>query len=269
MIGKMVHMAKTDSSINTGFQVILAPKIREYNEHIIISCTPRQFLIDSYPTKVIKHMSNMAGIDRPDHFSLMNSRNNSDRGVWTVFTGKSNPSMTGIIKAWNNQTELKCWRGEPCDQVRGSEGAFFAPPITPEKKLSIFTPELNTTMIGTFSHSFYEDSLEKYRFTVFENQFTNRDNSCYCARTEEIDKYCYLDGLIDLYDCTDGLPFLMSKPHFYNSESTLYNRMNIGLSPNKTLHESFMDVDPYLGVVSGVKMRMQLNIDMAPIKRLS
>lgn len=272
MIGKMMDTIK----VNPFAKFIIGPlvqKIRELNEKLIIPTTPRAYLIDSYDIKILQEMAKMAPPEQrfnaPNKFSIMMNRNESTRGVWTVFTGKSNPSMTGIIKSWNNQTELKCWKGEPCDQIRGAEGAFFAPPITPEKKLYIFSPELNISIIGTYSHPVYENKLLKYRFNVLETQFNNQENSCYCARDtqEDRDAYCPLDGLIDLNHCSGGLPLLMSKPHFYNSDQRLLDMVH-GLQPNKSAHESFMDLDPWLGVVTRATVRMQMNIDFAPIKSI-
>lgn len=270
LIGKMVHRGREEASVKVAINMVLVQKLRSFGEGIIVCTTPRQFLIDTYPVTVLAEMAKMSPtpMEVSDTFSMMSVRNGSDRGIWTVFTGKSNPSMTGVIKAWNNQTEVKCWQGEPCDQIRGSEGAFFAPPINEEKKISIFSPELNVSMIGTYSHSFHEHSLLKYRFSLFENQFKNRENSCYCSKEDEQrKKYCSFDGLIDLYNCSGGLPFLMSKPHFYNSEKILLN-WTYGLTPDRKLHESYMDLDPFLGVVSGATVRMQLNIDMAPIRQV-
>lgn len=269
MIGKLMDKSKKEPFAAMGIGP-LVQNIRKLNSKLIVPVTPRQLLIDTYPVPILRAMAKLSPVpvQAPESFSFMANRNHSTRGVWTVFTGKSNSSMTGVIKSWNNQTELSdCWRGEPCDQIRGSEGAFFPPPFTPEREISIFSPELNVSLVGTFSHAYTENSLLKYRFKLFDKQFDNQEKTCYCTKAAEEEQSCPLDGLIDLNTCTRGLPFIMSKPHYYNSHKSL-PEFFIGLSPNKSQHESFLDIDPFLGVATRATVRMQLNVDLNPIKKV-
>lgn len=65
----------------------------------------------------------------------------------------------------------------------------------------------------------------------------NENLHCFCTDGE-----CPLKGTMDLYPCV-GTPLLASMPHFYNADPSLLDKIESGLSPDKSKHEIYMDME--------------------------
>ena len=176
--------------------------------------------------------------------------------------------------------------------------------------------QTHSTMTAHFREEVHESGLLKYRFKLMEDALAapheNPDNACMCVKSTAADKekYCQLDGIVDLSACKKGAPVVISKPHFFLGSQSLRNKLP-ALNPERGLHESFFDVDPVttdaafrqtcpmfnaclfilspvsrylnkrfahthtsrsgdqnLGVVTRALIRMQTNVDLAPLSAL-
>lgn len=54
---------------------------------------------------------------------------------------------------------------------------------------------------------------------------------------------CLPEGLVDVTDCYYGFPIALSYPHFLDAEPSLLEKVT-GMSPNRSLHESFFILNP-------------------------
>ena len=157
-------------------------------------------------------------------------------------------SLLSLISWWFHRS-FSCWSGQSCNTIKGSEGAFFPPPISQKNPLHLFSPDLNGSIAAYFSEEVEVDGLKKYRFRVFEESLMapleNEENSCYCAREDhkEIERFCHLDGIIDISPCMGGVPIVLSKPHFFLGSPVLSSKL-IGIQPDRSSHESYFDIDP-------------------------
>merc|ERR1711970_519092 len=69
--------------------------------------------------------------------------------------------------------------------------------------------------------------------------------------------------MIEVTKCMQGLPIVLSTPHFYQGDGKELNNF-IGLKPNKTLHETYLDLQPLAGVPYAAHKRIQINLPMMP-----
>jgi len=280
-----VVLERTKSSF-MGFMMksALSNSISSMEEKLFKETTPREFIMNGYDVPIMESLQALrtqlgdpeaASAPPPSgRFSLMQRRNGTNRGEWTVYTGRDTIKKTGTIKSWNNMTSFSCWAGDSCNEMKGSEGAFFPPPITKDRVINIFSPELSGSIRAKYSKEIYDDNIRKFRFNVMDDQLIspleNEENSCYCASDDDAvrQETCQLDGILRIGPCNQGAPVVLSKPHFYLGSPVLGSKFE-GLEPDPEKHASHLDIDPYLGLVSRAIVRMQTNVDLTPLRELS
>lgn len=79
---------------------------------------------------------------------------------------------------------------------------------------------------------------------------TNPENECFCTEEDEdlAEKYCTLDGIIDISACQNGIPLIISLPHFLNADPRITSQID-GLKPNATKHRPELHVEPVSFVI--------------------
>lgn len=79
---------------------------------------------------------------------------------------------------------------------------------------------------------------------------------CYCNHEEE---KCFPDGIFDASKCNNGIPLLISYPHFMECDSSLLSHFE-GIKPDRNKHETFADIHPRMAFPIGGASRMQINM---------
>ncbi len=74
---------------------------------------------------------------------------------------------------------------------------------------------------------------------------TNPDNACFCLEEDEdvAEERCTLDGIFDMSGCQDGIPLIVSLPHFLGGDKRITEKIE-GLKPNATKHRPELHVEP-------------------------
>ena len=233
--------------------------MKKYKEHLFIRKTPYDFLLTP-------HKIGFPGASFS--FSVMGRMNNTDKGEWMIHTGVRDRKLIGSVITYNNKTNSDCWSGPSCNEIRGGDGVIFPSPIRRDSLLTIFSPDLKTPVIAKYKKDvMYEDML-MYQFNLLEENMLSPDryppNDCYCIRKNisAYPNYCPSDGILDVSDCTDNTPDLViSQPHFLNAH-TVFLKKFVGLNPEAEKHESYLHVDPALGITVGAETRVQVNLDL-------
>lgn len=68
-------------------------------------------------------------------------------------------------------------------------------------------------------------------------------------------------GVFDVSACQGGAPIVISYPHFYTADP-YYLAAVTGLSPNRSKHHSYIDVEPVTGTPVDFLARIQINVDI-------
>lgn len=86
------------------------------------------------------------------------------------------------------------------------------------------------------------------------------------AKAAAIEEQCSA-GIIKLSACREGKPLAASTPHFLYGEERDVENVN-GLHPVEELHETFIDLEPMTGIVLQASKKIQVNVELAPVKNV-
>lgn len=196
---------------------------------------------------------------RLSKFGIITGRRGVSTDRITIHSGVGNLDELGIITRYNGQKALDVWKTDECNRLDGSDGSQF-PPTTLSRKSKLYV--FHKDLCRRFPLVYKEDidvvpGVTAFRFqaprNVFDTPNTNPDNACYYSSKTDPPS-----GVFDSSPC-NGAPVMMSFPHFYLGTPSLRKDV-LGLTPNPTLHETFVDVHSKLGVTLGGRSRFQINI---------
>lgn len=76
----------------------------------------------------------------------------------------------------------------------------------------------------------------------------------------------HIDGVMEVSDCIDGAPpIILSHPHFMEGDERLFVKFE-GISPNRSLHNSFVYLHPRMSVPLHGVSRMQVNLKVTKLR---
>ena len=167
-----------------------------------------------------------------------------------------------------------------CFDIRGTDGAQFAPFLDKERDLWIFSSDLCRSLYLSFDAETSVMGIDTLRYRPPKEIFkiSDPDNYCYIHNFQECviknttsDSYdiskCVqdelaLDGVVNLQGCYGGtVPVYMSSPHFLNGDKKLLDFVD-GLHPDKDLHDVIVDVEPHTGASLSAHKRIQVKKNM-------
>ncbi|XP_063081556.1 scavenger receptor class B member 1 isoform X3 [Cavia porcellus] len=175
-------------------------------------------------------------------FGLFSQLNNSDSGLFTVFTGVKNLSRIHMVDKWNGMSQVKYWQSDQCNMINGTSGQMWPPFMTPETSLEFYSPDACRSMKLVYQKQGVFQGIPTYRFvapnTLFANGSVYPPNEGFCP--------CLESGVQNVSTCRFGAPLFLSHPHFYNADPVLAERV-LGLHPNAEEHALFLDIHPANG----------------------
>ncbi|XP_072948493.1 lysosome membrane protein 2-like [Epargyreus clarus] len=198
-----------------------------------------------------------------EKFGLLVTKNGTVSDVLTINTGENNMNKMNIIQKFNGHEHLSFWGNPECNSIESTDGSIF-PPALLDKNTTLYVLYANLCRRVPFMYNkeVEEDGIKLLRYQmpkdVFDSPKYNTANQCYC----EIDSAtCPPSGIVNVTACAMGAPALASFPHFYRADPML--RVNItGMDPKPTLHESYIDVHPTLGLALSGRSSLQINIQV-------
>ncbi|GAB0094391.1 scavenger receptor class B member 1 [Sergentomyia squamirostris] len=187
----------------------------------------------------------------------------------TIFSGETDPSLSGLYDTYKGSQNLPHWDGDHCSKITGaSDGTKFKSFMAPNETILFFRKSMCTVKKMVPEGEPTEVSgLTAQRFVFEENALDNgavdEKNKCYCRQGN-----CLPAGLIDVTDCYYGFPIALSYPHFLDADPSITNNI-VGLRPNRTEHESFFMVQPTSGLPLKCSMRFQINMKMNDVSSMA
>ncbi|KAG8231724.1 hypothetical protein J437_LFUL013188 [Ladona fulva] len=205
-------------------------------------------------------------------FALFAYKNDSYDGYYEVKLGWRGdgpyPSVDaaktiGKIVSWENSTKLKTWSGDRCNEIVGTDAAIFPPFLTKDSRIDIFSTDLCRSLYATYSGEGNYKDIDSLIFTAKEYMLgdvtVNPDNNCYCPEKNA----CLFKGSLDLTAC-QGAPVILTFPHFFMASESYQKNIN-GVSPDRKLHETFLELEPNTGYPLRGAKRVQFNILMKTV----
>ncbi|KAM8818185.1 scavenger receptor class B member 1 isoform 2-T3 [Rhynchonycteris naso] len=194
-------------------------------------------------------------------FGLFAELNNSNSGLFTVFTGIKNFSRIHLVDKWNGLSKVNFWHSDQCNMINGTSGQMWAPFMTPESSLEFYSPEACRSMKLIYKESGMFEGIPTFRFkapdTLFANGSVYPPNEGFCP--------CLESGIQNVSTCRFNAPLFLSHPHFYNADPLLADAV-LGLHPNEKEHSLFLDVHPVTGIPMNCSVKLQLSLYIKAIK---
>ncbi|KAG9509931.1 Lysosome membrane protein 2 [Fragariocoptes setiger] len=272
-------------------------------EKILITRPATEFLFDGYAVKFFQQVQKLVdGLGYPfdsplkrNKFGFFYGKNNTwnrkENGEFTIFSGRHDSFDRFMqIDSWNNMTQLNVWpkggpSGNACNTIQGTDGSQFHPGLKRDTRLYVFSPEVCRSLQLEYREDTTARDIPLYRYSTptetFAAPYKNEKSSCFCVAgikpivsknqahglsgANRSANRCYLDGIMDLSLC-QGAPIAVSSPHFFGADPML--AMTAGLRPQKSKHETYVDIEPMTGSVMRASKRAQINaiVDEAALK---
>ncbi|CAL1540142.1 unnamed protein product [Lymnaea stagnalis] len=193
-----------------------------------------------------------------DMFGLFYNQNNSNDGLYQIYSGMKDLDNFGNIVSWNGQTELNYWTNDSANMINGTDGTIYPPFIDLKATKYLFSSDLCRSLGMTYTKGVSVKSIDLARFVapdiMFGNVSTNPYNAGFCTPSGN----CLPSGLLNVSVCRTGAPVIMSMPHFLGCDPETVNAIR-GLRPNRDEHQSYIDIEPMTGVAMSVGKRLQIN----------
>ncbi|XP_004709675.1 scavenger receptor class B member 1 isoform X1 [Echinops telfairi] len=194
-------------------------------------------------------------------FGLFSELNNTDSGLFTVFTGVKDFSKIHLVDKWKGLSKVNYWHSDQCNMINGTSGQMWAPFMTPESSLEFYSPDACRSMKLIYKEESVFEGIPTYRFvappTLFANGSVYPPNEGFCP--------CLDSGIQNVSSCRFGAPLFLSHPHFYNADPVLAEAV-LGLHPDKKEHSLFLDIHPVTGIPMNCSVKLQLSLFMKAVK---
>ncbi|XP_069476217.1 scavenger receptor class B member 1 isoform X2 [Ambystoma mexicanum] len=197
-------------------------------------------------------------------FGLFADFNNSNTGLFTVFTGVDDIRRVQMMDSWNGLTEVTYWQSEQCNMLNGTAGQMWPPFMKPHTDLEFYSPDACRSMTLAYQGSSDFRGIPTFRFTAPETLFANGTvyppNEGFCP--------CVASGVQNVSACRFNAPVFMSLPHFYMADPVFGQSVN-GLEPSESEHSMFIDLHPLTGIPMNVSIKFQVNLYVKAVHGIS
>uniref|UniRef100_A0ABM5F2S6 Scavenger receptor class B member 1 n=2 Tax=Pogona vitticeps TaxID=103695 RepID=A0ABM5F2S6_9SAUR len=193
-------------------------------------------------------------------FGLFSEFNNSNTGLFTVFTGMKDISKAHIVDSWNGMKKVSYWRSDQCNMINGTSGELWPPFMTRSTPVEFYSPDACRSIRLVFSKTGKFKGVPTYRFvapnTLFANGTVYPPNEGFCP--------CRASGILNVSTCRFNAPMFLSQPHFLNADPSLLEEVD-GLHPSEEKHGLFLDLHPLTGIPMSCAIKLQLSLFMKKV----
>lgn len=233
---------------------------------LTVKKTVRELLFDGYDDKILDVLQYLKFLKFKIPFKKFGwfvERNNSATydGRFEMYTGQKNFTHMGEMTAWNYSNKTNYYSGE-CKKVRGTSGELWPTNMNETGDITFFIPDVCHSLTLTYDKPFSLFGITGSKWVadarVFDNGKKYPKNSCYCTG-ERSSCPDVLSGVQNVSDCRFGAPVFASFPHYYLADPAYVNAVD-GLSPNRSLHEFSLSLEPKTGIPLRVDAKLQINI---------
>nr|XP_020757015.1 scavenger receptor class B member 1 [Odocoileus virginianus texanus] len=195
-------------------------------------------------------------------FGLFAELNNSDSGLFTVFTGVRDFSRIHLVDKWNGVSKVNFWHSDQCNMINGTSGQMWAPFMTPESSLEFYSPEACRSHEDAVVFASLGRVMERFSFGCLGVNFSLggiRVSLCPHTLASIPQARCW-----ERRNRADA-PLFLSHPHFYNADPVLAEAVS-GLHPNPKEHSLFLDIHPVTGIPMNCSVKLQLSLFLKSVK---
>ncbi|XP_076842650.1 scavenger receptor class B member 1 isoform X3 [Brachyhypopomus gauderio] len=252
VLGSSVMMEKMPTAV----RMMMSATFKMFKEGPFVTKTVGE-LLWGYDSKLVDFLTTFFPDMVPvkGKFGLFAEFNNSNTGLFTVFTGQDDIRKVHRVDSWNGMQNVTYWNSDQCNMINGTAGQMWPPFMTTESTLPFYSPDACRSMELVFERPGIVSGIPVFHFvapkTLFANGSDYHPNEGFCP--------CRQSGLLNVSSCRHKTPVFLSHPHFYNADPALLDTVN-GLSPNEEAHGLFIDIHPETGIPMNVSVKLQLSL---------
>ena len=185
--------------------------------------------------------------------------NGSDELLPTIIaTGVGNLTNLNQYKMWENQTSLDKWGSKAARRLYGTDGHLFHPNISRTENITAFIDQIYRSGYFSYQRDIDVFGLNCYQYGIPYEEMAN-------STVNPLNEGFYSFGPSGLFNFSVyapfNLPIFISKPHFLDADPVVFRNI-IGLVPNRSKHDSYVNVEPLTGFVLGAAKQLQFNIKL-------
>lgn len=177
-----------------------------------------------------------------------------------VYTGHTDISKVDEYHLFHGRNSSDCWGSNAANTINGTEGSMFEPLLiyNKTKSLTIYNEQLFRSVDLEFTNESSYEGIDCYEYRIpdwaLQNVTNNPTNVAYYAW-----KY---SGMLNLTACAQNVPLYLTKAMFLDADVRIRENITLSVQANRTLHDTFLCVEPYTGVVVNGHKRVQINVQM-------
>ncbi|XP_030839054.1 scavenger receptor class B member 1 [Strongylocentrotus purpuratus] len=262
----------TTAHIMKNYQFLVRTAIRgllyELDERVIVTRTISEMMWGYYePLLVVaKQFQTVPPAFESGRFGYFVGFNTTYVGQFNVFTGKENGSLINHIERVDGKKSLPFWWSDEANEIAEStDGSLYHPNVEKTDTLQLYQPPLCRSVSYDFVKDSSYEGIPLLKFSLSPFTYMNATafppNEGFCSGQREL---CGPSGVMRQDPCHFGSPVAISNPHFLGGQQTLFDDVD-GLSPNSSLHDSYMEVEPKTGIPFVMKFRVQINMFVKPV----
>lgn len=223
-------------------------------------------------------MLNISGVIDPhwfytDKIGFFINKNNTDDGVYTVFTGANDITQLGIIDQYNGSRYLNFWTTKLANMINGTDGTLGPPFLPKDMSMYSFASDVCRSVSGEFKEEVETpQGIGLWRFGAKDSYVANATVNPYNIGFCTPQTHCLGAGLYNATLCNTvdyfKLPVALSFPHFLMADQKYIDAVE-GIHPDPKQHNVALDLEPYTGLVLQAAKRLQVNMYLEPFENVT
>ncbi|TRY81356.1 hypothetical protein DNTS_008493 [Danionella cerebrum] len=123
-------------------RVLVSSTFKSFNEGAFIT-KPVGELMWGYESKLVDFLNKFLPGLMPSSgkFGLFSEFNNSNTGLFTIFTGRDDIRNVHMVDTWNGQKKVDYWSTGQCNMINGTAGQMWPPFMTKETTMPFYSPD--------------------------------------------------------------------------------------------------------------------------------
>ncbi|XP_063955547.1 scavenger receptor class B member 1-like [Lytechinus pictus] len=199
-----------------------------------------------YPEKYLELAQRILGEDVVPftNFGILMGYNNSDDGIWSVYTGQDDLMKLNQMDMWNRERLLSWWTTDYANALNGTDGTIMHPFVDKEEEVYVYSTYVCRSGLLLFEGYREFRGIWLYYFSAPEYLYANASiyppNIDFCTPDQTT---CPPSGLINVSVCYFQAPIYLSSPHFLYGDDRLFDDV-IGMKPNFNIHGVEAEIEP-------------------------
>jgi hypothetical protein len=190
-----------------------------------------------------------------DNFAILSQLHYPKR-----LTLNSDSDSYGKIMLMDEQNEMLWWKTESslpiCSQFPGTTGEYYDK-VTEQSVLHYYSDDLCAAAVLKYDSVDNSHGFPALKFVAYPESI---GGSCYATSAN------LPYGAVDVKGCQRGLPFVMSNPHFHDSDSS-YGAALEGMKTDPTKYQTYFIIEPVTGMLVEYSQKYQLNVNLQKFKQ--